>query len=142
MPPPSPLSATLYGGGAATAVTTLLGIIYLYNNLTAPSRNYHFSYSATPGHERSLALTLLNPREYRTEQDRFSVCLAGGAAARLSEGEIVARFTRGFFGGWVFSPERWIFGMTGFSGLDHDGESLWVVLEGERCVWLTCVAAE
>lgn len=116
--PTFPLYATLCGGGATV---TLLGLYHLYQ-LTRPSRNHQFSHRATPGHEHSLAFTLLNPRGNRTEQDRFSVCLVGPAVAGLSDREILARFTRGFFGGWVFTPERWIFAVTGFSGLDQDGE--------------------
>lgn len=118
MPTPPGLSTTLLCGGATSL--TLLSI-YLYH-LTGPSRNYLFSHRASPGHDRSLALTLLNPKGYRTEQDRFSVCLEGAAVAGLSEGEIVARFTRGFFGGWVFTPERWIFTLMRYSGLDQEGE--------------------
>lgn len=94
-----------------------------FYNLTESSRKYDFSYSATPGHEESLAFTLLNPRQYPTEQDSFSLRISKrDLRAGISDEEILARFTRGFFGGWIFTPERWFFELTHFSLQDHDGK--------------------
>lgn len=106
---------------------TILGT-YFYN-LTKPSRNFDFSYCATAGHDQSLAFKLLNPKAFPTEQDTFSISIPKRQlVAGISDEEILARFTRGFFGGWIFTPERWFFTLTRYSFMDHDGKKCLVLL--------------
>lgn len=101
-----------------------------FYNLTKPSRTYEFTYSATPGHEESLAFTFLNPNKYPTEQDCFSLRIPKhDLRAGTSDEEILARFTRGFFGGWIFTPERWFFSLTRFTFVDNDGRSCTAALD-------------
>lgn len=116
----SRFSPSLYAGLCGGSFVILSTYFY---NLTKPSRMYDFAYSATPGHEESLAFTLLNPKKYPTEQDCFSLRISKRhLRAGLSDEEILARFTRGFFGGWIFTPERWFFLLTRFTLVDHDGK--------------------
>lgn len=81
-----------------------------------PSRNARNIPQAAHGHETSVAVNILNPRKQKLFQHRVTIEIP---AARLKPGlgndEILARFTRGFFGGWIFSPERWFFQLTGLS---------------------------
>lgn len=115
---------------------TFVIVVTFFYNLTAPSRNFDFSYSATPGHENSLAFTLLNPKRYPTEQDSFSLRIPKrDLRAGISDDEILARFARGFFGGWVFTLERWFFLLTQFSLMDHDGKIdsvFWLALNSDN----------
>lgn len=135
-----PSSFPIYAGICGSTLTILSTFFY---NLTAPSRNFHFTYCATPGHADSLAFTLLNPRKYPTEQDNFSLWISKrDLRAGISDEEILARFTRGFFGGWIFTPERWFFLLTHFSLMDHDGKSClisgWASFKSLRIAKLHC----
>ncbi|KAK6085102.1 hypothetical protein SCUP515_00920 [Seiridium cupressi] len=101
------------GGCAAAGVVTVL----LYWRITAyfPSiTDYH----ATAGHENSFGLFILNPLRNPNEQETYSLTIP---TSRLKKGitdqEILARFTSGFFGG-IFTPEAWFFRTTGFSKTD------------------------
>ncbi|KAJ4391116.1 hypothetical protein N0V93_004731 [Gnomoniopsis smithogilvyi] len=115
------IRSPIYAGICGSTVLVLSAFFY---KLTEPSHNFDFSYSATPGHENSLAFNLLNPKRYPTEQDRFSLRIPKrDLRTGISDEEILARFTKGFFGGWVFTPERWFFLLTRFSLMDHDALS-------------------
>ncbi|KAG8164442.1 hypothetical protein KVR01_006360 [Diaporthe batatas] len=76
---------------------------------------------ATHGHENSVAVTKLNTLKRDLYQHRITLEIS---ANRLKPGiennEILARFTQGFFGGWVFSPERWFFNYTRLSLTNTD----------------------
>lgn len=119
---PSAFSLPFYAGVCGSTLTVVGTLLF---NLTAPSRNFHFAYCATPGHEDSLAFTLLNPNKCPTEQDKFSLSiLRRDLRAGISDEEVLARFTKGFFGGWIFTPERWFFSLTHFTLMDYDGKKL------------------
>ncbi|KAL4924014.1 uncharacterized protein BDV17DRAFT_301361 [Aspergillus undulatus] len=93
------LLSTLGGG---------FGLSYLAY-LAFPCRSMKFTWCAQPGHARSLGMQLIDPAANPTEEESYILCiLARELKSGISDEEILARFSRGFFGGWGFSPERWI----------------------------------
>lgn len=78
---------------------------------------------ATQGHENSVAVAKLNPLKRDLFQHRITIEIpANRLESGIGNNEILARFTQGFFGGWVFSPERWLFNITGLSLTDTDSK--------------------
>lgn len=77
---------------------------------------------ATFGHETSYAMSIMNPRHQDVFQHKLSLEIP---IVRLRSGieddEILALFTKGFFGGWVFTPERWLFKLTRLSVGNFEG---------------------
>lgn len=79
---------------------------------------------ATHGHENSAGVAILNPLQQDLYQHRITIEIpASQIKPGLDNDEILAHFTQGFFGGWIFSPERWFFQLTGLSVTNIDGES-------------------
>lgn len=97
-------------------------LLFLHNRYL-PSRNARNLPQATHGHDNSDAVAILNPRKQNLFQHRITIDIP---ASRLKPGldndEILARFTQGFFGGWIFSPERWFFNLTRLSITSIDGK--------------------
>lgn len=98
------------------------------------ARNIPF---ATHGHEKSVAVSILNPLRQDLFQHRITIEIP---TSRIKTGlvndDVLARFTQGFFGGWIFSPERWLFCLTGLSLTNIDGEyrsvpAFWYWIAGE-----------
>ena len=55
----------------------------------------------------STVTRIINPKGFRSWDDSRSVTLRLPPSAKdWSDEQVLARFTRGFFGGWVFGPER------------------------------------
>ncbi|KAG6354353.1 hypothetical protein INS49_004370 [Diaporthe citri] len=83
-------------------------LVFMLNRYL-PSRNARNLTRATHGHETSAAVAILNPQKQDLFQHRITMEIP---TTRLKPGldnnEILARFTQGFFGGWIFSPERWV----------------------------------
>lgn len=79
----------------------------------------------THGHSDSAAVAILNPLQQDLYQHRITIEIPAIRlkSAGLDNDEILARFTQGFFGGWIFSPERWFFQVTGLSVTNIDGKS-------------------
>ncbi|KAH8889098.1 hypothetical protein GQ53DRAFT_843162 [Thozetella sp. PMI_491] len=98
-------------------LTTLLSVpiglgvaFFVYQHVT-PYREIQCNYlRATPGHEDGFPMSIANPRKTPTNQDSYSLRIpAWRLRPGLSDEEILARFTKGFFGRWIFTPERWLF---------------------------------
>lgn len=130
---PSKLESSMAALRYYTTVLTLTSgsafVVFLINRYL-PSRNAKNLPRATQGHEKSAAVVILNPRTKRLFQHRIAIDIP---ATRLKHGldsdEILARFTQGFFGGWIFSPERWFFQLTRLSVTNLDGKcqfSSWI----------------
>ncbi|KAK9412900.1 hypothetical protein SUNI508_12313 [Seiridium unicorne] len=70
------------------------------------------------GHENSFGCFILNPLRNPNEQETYSLTIPTSRLEKgITDGEILARFTRGFFGG-IFTPEVWFLRTTGFSKTD------------------------
>lgn len=106
-------------------------LLFILNRYT-PSRNARNLPRATHGHEASAAVAILNSRNQNLFQHRIAIEIP---VTRLKPGldsdEILARFTQGFFGGWIFSPERWFFHLTRLSVTNLDGK--FQFLDGSWC---------
>lgn len=88
-----------------------------------PSRSARNIPRATHGHENSVAVAILNPQKQELFQHRITIDIpATQLRSGLDSDEILARFTQGFFGGWIFCPERWFFQITGLSVTNLNGE--------------------
>ena len=60
-----------------------------------------------PSFLRSKAFSIVNPRGYAGSNDTRSVVIElPQSKASESDEQILANFVEGFFGGWVFAPER------------------------------------
>lgn len=96
-------------------------LLFLLNRYL-PSRNARDIPHASNGHEDSMAVAILNPRRQSLFQHRITIEIpATKVKSGLDSDEILARFTQGFFGGWIFSLERWFFHLTRLSVTNLDG---------------------
>ncbi|KAL4993814.1 hypothetical protein BDV10DRAFT_198039 [Aspergillus recurvatus] len=92
------LFLSLLGGG--------LGCLAI---LAIPCRSMQFLWHAEPGHTRSFGMHVIDPAGNPTEEESYILRIP---LHKLKQGiddeEILARFSKGFFAGWLFGPERWI----------------------------------
>lgn len=87
-----------------------------------PLRNIKVLYQATRGHENSFPMSIANPKGYPVDQESYSLIIPSSKLkVAISDEEILARFTKGFFGGWSFTLERWFFCLTRLSLLKSTG---------------------
>lgn len=103
---------------AALPTTALLLATYFYNRplpLSSPqkaSRSPELSHSFKPDHPSSRSLSIVNPRNHTLLIDSRSITFSKSDIvlsrkdAKIGDEEILARFVKGFFGGWSFVPER------------------------------------
>lgn len=98
---------------AVCAPVAALGVTaYLYNHPLSTSRTATIkSYDClSPSCASSKALRFhVNPKSHMAVTDSYSIRLSKTDLRGRSDEEILASFTRGFFGGWVFTPERSLF---------------------------------
>jgi hypothetical protein len=90
------------------AAGALLLTTYLYNAPLSRSktRTIHISENLTPSTLSSNSLnSIVNPRHHKLITDSRSIILSKAETKNLSDEEILARFLKGFFGGWIFTPE-------------------------------------
>lgn len=64
----------------------------------------------------SKSLSIVNPHNHIADPDSISINLLRSEIGELSDEEILARFLKGFFGGWSFVPERIFLGALGLMG--------------------------
>ncbi|KAI1116387.1 hypothetical protein F5Y14DRAFT_406461 [Nemania sp. NC0429] len=63
--------------------------------------------SASPGHKESFPISIVAPGQHRGIQENYSLLIpAKRFKSNVSDEEILARFTKGFFSGLAFTPER------------------------------------
>lgn len=86
---------------------TLLLATYLHNHpLPASKSQIITAYNALPAsHAASRSFRIVNPRSHRGLRDTRTIILSKREIGELGDEEILARFVRGYFGGWVFRPE-------------------------------------
>lgn len=125
MPPPNRLllSALALPPGAALLLTT-----YLHNHPlpSSYSRRIKALNILSPASHASHSNAILNPRSHQRITDTRFILLHPHEVSTLSDEAILARFTKGFLGRWVFFPERCVMGLweafgarvveTGFTG--------------------------
>ena len=135
-----------YSGGpwaitatAATCTAAAAGLVVL---AIAHSRRTPFYHHArrgppVPGHAESFGATLVSPQGQALRRgDSYSTTIPlCRLRPGITDGEILARFTRGFFGGPVFVLERYFFAVSGYQVTDVDGmnPAFWSLRLGRNC---------
>lgn len=118
-------SSVALAAGAYTAAT--------YRRIsTVRSAAITTTHSISPSFQASKAVHLANPQNFEFAPDSRSITLRvprNRLAARSDE-VLLARALRGFFGGWVFTPERTALRVLklspgNFSGKDALGSNTW-----------------
>ena len=111
----------------------LLLTAYLYSRTLSPQkiRTIKTSNTLSPTTLTSPFLHILNPRSFtkNTTTDSRFIILSKHEIGNLTDEEILVRLVRGFFGGWVFWPEKGIISLfrlfgrkmvpVGFTGMSH-----------------------
>lgn len=97
-------------------ITGILIATYLHNRPLPLHKNRKLSttYELSPSLKTfPRSLEIVNPRSHRWITDSCSITLlksditkCGDEKKEVGDEEIMARFVRGFFGGWSFTPER------------------------------------
>lgn len=68
-----------------------------------------FLWHAQPGHSRSFGMYVIDPAGNPTEEESYILRVPLHELKQgIDDEEILARFSKGFFAGWIFGPERWI----------------------------------
>ncbi|KAL8369491.1 hypothetical protein RB595_000014 [Gaeumannomyces hyphopodioides] len=96
-------AASLAGGSYICAVAVALAPTYKLRVQSCPE--------TPPDFKASPAFALVNPRKHKGNTEAVWTAIRvppGSPLAGLSDGQIVARFLRGFFYGAVISPERFL----------------------------------
>jgi hypothetical protein len=74
-----------------------------------PCRSMQFLWHAQPNHSRSFGMYVIDPAGNPTEEESYILQVPLRELKQgIDDEEILARFSKGFFAGWVFGPERWI----------------------------------
>jgi hypothetical protein len=81
---------------------------YLIEHPLPSSRTRTIKTQATlsPSCVPSASLGIVNPKHHQTWTDSFSIKLSRREIGTASDEELLARFTKGFFGGWTFAAEN------------------------------------
>ncbi|KAL4886214.1 hypothetical protein BJY04DRAFT_213745 [Aspergillus karnatakaensis] len=82
-----------------------LGIITFLATLT----HTNFTWRAQPDHAQSFPMTIIDPDNNPTQEETYTIQIPlQNLNKSITDEEILARFSKGYFGGWMFSPERWV----------------------------------
>lgn len=96
---------------AAFGATAAVGLYSLaaYTNISKASRNSISVYHDIPETFASshTVRNLVNPNNHPLALDSRSITIRGSKFSQLPDEALLARFVKGFFGGWVFTPERY-----------------------------------
>ncbi|KAJ3577843.1 hypothetical protein NPX13_g2726 [Xylaria arbuscula] len=85
-----------------------LAAIYVSSQLL-PFYRAHHELKASRGHVNSFSISIVAPKQHHGIQENYSFSIpVKRFKGAVSDEEILARFTRGFFSGFAFTPERWL----------------------------------
>lgn len=95
----------------AVPAATLFLTSYLYNHPLPASKSQSIVLGDTLPRSCSSSATykIVNPRCHQGLTDTRAIFLSAQEIGQLSDEEILARFTKGYFGGWIFTPELTFF---------------------------------
>ena len=93
---------------ASTVVAVAASSAFIFQTLrqinSLPPDRITVSYDLSSSFQQSKAVSIVNPHQYPSSDDsRYTTISVPNS---LSDEEIMARFVKGFFGGYVFTPER------------------------------------
>jgi hypothetical protein len=100
-----PMNKVLFASTAVACATASIYTARCYSQIsTISTTQISSSDQVPPEFKKSKAAEITNPNKHIALDDtrRITIKLPGP----LSDEEILARFVKGFFGGWWFSPER------------------------------------
>ncbi|TRX92673.1 hypothetical protein FHL15_006347 [Xylaria flabelliformis] len=84
-----------------------IGLSYLIYDRLSIIRHAQCFETATAKHIKSRTVALINHMGHCTQQDSYSIRIpVHKLRPGITNEEILARFTYGCFGGWIFTPER------------------------------------
>ncbi|CAG8956209.1 hypothetical protein HYFRA_00003589 [Hymenoscyphus fraxineus] len=69
-------------------------------------RSQTFTYPVSKALLTSKSMRLVNPRSHAVKTDQVSMLVSASSIRGLSDEEVLARLAKGFFGGFIFLPER------------------------------------
>ena len=97
----------------AVPSTAICLAAYFYNHPlpASRSRNIRETDALSPSTLVSPAIKLINPRNNQALVNTITIALSETDVEGLSDEEILARFTKGFFNGWIIFPERLVMGL-------------------------------
>ncbi|KAI0812085.1 hypothetical protein GGR55DRAFT_640393 [Xylaria sp. FL0064] len=73
-----------------------------------PFHQPHHEHRASPTHNDSFSMSIVAPKKHNGIRESYSLLIpAKRFKGSVSDEEILARFTQGFFSGLAFTPERW-----------------------------------
>ena len=110
----------LLASSLSVPAITLFIATYLYNRPlpASQSRQIHKTDTICTSYATSNTIQeIINPRHHDAMIDSRSIHLSKKEVADLGDEEILARFLRGFFGGWIFYPERNLIAALGAFGI-------------------------
>lgn len=115
---PSFVSSRLLLSTLAVPVGAAFLTAYLYNHPLPASRSRTIQETNTlsPSTLKSPTIKRINPRNYQALTDTRTIFLPQTDIKDLTDEEILARFTKGFYNGWIITPERLVMGMVEFFG--------------------------
>jgi hypothetical protein len=81
---------------------------YLIEHPLSSSRSRTIKTQATlsPSCAASASLGIVNPKNHQAWTDSYSIKVSRWEIGNASDEELLARFTKGFFGGWIFAAEN------------------------------------
>jgi hypothetical protein len=100
--------------------SALLIKVYLHNHPLSASKTRTITTTETLSPTAALSSSIhktVNPRKHIIVADSRSIRLSRKDIGNLSDEEILARFLKGFFGGWIFTPERYLIGFLKGAGM-------------------------
>lgn len=104
------------------ALPVAAGLWYTYRS-RSPFTGIERTFSTAPTQDSSFAAHIINPRARPATREIFTYRLPIHHLKEcVSEEEILARWCRGFFGGWTFTPERIFFKITGIAWTKFSGK--------------------
>lgn len=101
------MSVKSLAASIARPVTWFLGL-HQQDSFLNILRRQTFTYPVSRELLTDTSAKLINPRGHRVATDTVSIKLPASSVAGLNDEAILALFTKGFFGGVIFAPERFI----------------------------------
>jgi hypothetical protein len=77
-------------------------------------RQSHYVLPVRPEFLTSASINFVNPRHHIVNTDQVTQVFPASAVEGLSDENVLALFTKGFFGGFVFGPERFVLRTGGY----------------------------
>ena len=106
MPSPIVSGVVLLSALAVPALAVSLRTYLIEHPLSSTrTRTIKTQAALSPSCTRSASLGIVNPKHHQAWTESYSINLSRREIGNASDEDLLARFTRGFFGGWTFAAE-------------------------------------